>query len=127
LEILAKQVVRYSNSYDKVINITSEGVSSGNYPTAFLVIENNFFDNREWIWGVYPEDDEEGTWQLGSNYIETTGHQYSEILSWMKELPKNAHYTIVGGARRECLQDIYDVWQFLGYKTRIKEELTYGG
>lgn len=126
LEIMAKAVVRYSRAFDKVINITSQSVSSGGYPQEFPIMEN-FTDNREWIWSVYPEEDEPGTWILGDNYIPTTGHQYSEILGWMKELPKDASYTLVGGARWECLQDIYDIWEFLGYKTKIKEELTYGG
>jgi hypothetical protein len=124
LEILAKSIVRYSRTFHKVINITSCSVSSG-YPNEFPIMEN-FTDNRDWIWGVYPDEDEPGTWRLGDNYIPTTGHQYSEILSWMRELAKDAHYTLVGEARWECLQDIYDIWNYLGYKTRIKEELTYG-
>lgn len=126
LEILAKQVVRYSSTFDKVINITSAGGISGTLP--FHCISSNFTDNREWIWGLDIDayiNEPDNPWIMGDNYISTNGHEYSEILDWMKELPKFAYYTIVGGARHECLQDIVDIWDYLGYRWHIKEELTY--
>jgi hypothetical protein len=128
LEILAKKIVRYSNTFDGVINITSADSLTGTKP--FDIVQANFWDNREWIWGInledYTEDAEDNPWKLGENYIEASGHEYAEILDWMHELDKHAHYTLVGGARRECLQDIFDICQHLKLKTKVKEELTYG-
>jgi hypothetical protein len=126
LESLAEEVVEYSEDFDKVINITCAESLSGTEP--FYVIKENFFDNREWIWGFdadYHTVEEPDRWVEGKNYISTSGHEWSEILDWMHDLSKRDKYTLVGGARCECLQDIYDIFNHLNLNTVINEKYTY--
>lgn len=124
LQIMAGAVVRLSNLYDRVLNITSASAISGTEP--FEVIARQNFIEEEWIWGIDIEGYDEGEWRLGDNYIETTGHPYSEICDWMKQLPKYDKYTLVGGARHECLQDVYEIFLHLGLDVKVHEALTYG-
>lgn len=126
LEDLAKKIVKYSRKFDHVINITSAEVLTGTKP--FPIIAEHFSDNREWIWGFdaeYYEKEEDFTGVKGINYIETSGHEYSEILDWMQELNKSDKYTLVGGGRNECLQDIIDIFSHIGYDFKVKEKYTY--
>lgn len=123
LEQLSRQVKSYSRTFDRVINITSVEVMGDG---VFEALEN--FQSKEWIWGFDYEtriDEEPERWVEGKDWIFTTGHEASEILDWMHELRKKDSYTLVGGARSECLQDIYDIFLQLNLKTRIKETLTY--
>jgi hypothetical protein len=128
LEDLAAQIVRYSEDedFDRVINITSDECLTGLPP--FDCIAERFDDNREWIWGFdkeYYVDEDPEKWVEGKNWIETSGHEYSEILDWMHELSKNDEYVLVGGCRSECLQDIIDIWEHLDLNTTVNEQLTY--
>lgn len=120
-ESLILQIIKYSKTFDHTINITSAAALTGTE----MFYELRQFHSEEWIWGFDPSDPA-CTYKKGVDYISTNGHEYSEILPWMKKLKKDkAFYTLVGGNRFECLQDIYDIWQHLGLKTRIKEALTY--
>ncbi len=123
LEPLANKVKSLANLYDYVLNITCEDLG---YDDVFPALVK--FKKESWIWGFdadsYKEEEPE-RWIEGQNYIRTNGHEYSEILDWMYELPKEAKYTLVGGARNECLQDIYDIFQHLNLNVKVNERLTY--
>ena len=125
LDELVEKVIAYAESFDKVINITSAGSLTGTAPYPELMN----FRNEEWIWGFDAEaylQEESGVWKEGVDYIPTTGHPYSEICDWMHQLSKSDEYTLVGGARWECLQDVYEIFQHLNLKTGINNSLTYG-
>lgn len=123
LEPMANKVRSLANLYDRVLNITCEELG---YDEIFPALQD--FPKKSWLWGFdadYYKEEEPDRWIEGQNYIKTTGHEYSEILDWMHKLPKHAEYTLVGGARNECLQDIYDIFQHLGLKVKVNEKLTY--
>ena len=125
-ESLVDEVLKYSSKFDNVLNITSAEGLTGTLP--FEQITEAGFRNEEWIWGFdyeYYIENEPDKWIEGKNWIFTNGHEASEILDWMYELPKNHKYTLVGGARNECLQDIYDIWKHLELQVQINELLTY--
>lgn len=124
LQTLVKKVVRYSKDFDRVINVHSAQALSDGAAFEQLVA----FEQEEWIWGFdaqYYDQDEPGKYVEGVDYIRCNGHEYGEILDWMKSLSKRDSYTLVGGARSECLQDVYDILSHLELKVRIKETLTY--
>jgi len=124
LDGLARKVKSLANLYDNVLNITC--AETLGYSESFPELKD--FPQKEWLWGFdadYYTEEEPDKWVEGKNYIKTTGHEYSEILDWMYELPKNAKYTLVGGGRSECLQDIYDIFQHLSLNVKINERLTY--
>lgn len=128
LEPLARKVKSVANLYDRVLNITSASGLSGTQSFPELMD----FPSKEWIWGFdanyyLTEQEEEGGnyWQEGKTYLKTNGHEYSEIHDWIHNLPKFAKYTLVGGGRTECLQDIYNIFQHLGLNVKINERLTY--
>lgn len=128
LDNLAHEVYLHSQNFDRVINVTCEGIlgwpSREHDEESFALLKS--FEQREWIWGFDPEQyQDDPYWEEGKQYIATTGHSYSEIVDWMRELPKDADYSLVGGGRNECLQDIYDIWNHLEYSTEIIENLTY--
>jgi hypothetical protein len=123
LEPMANKVKSLANLYDRVLNITCEDLG---YNDIFPALVN--FPNKSWIWGFdadYYKEEEPDKWIEGENYIRTTGHEYSEILDWMYELPKKASYTLVGGARNECLQDIYEIFEHLNLNVKVHKRLTY--
>lgn len=125
LQWLVSKVKSVANLYDRVLNITS-AEAFGREDEAFQELAD--FPSKEWLWGfdaAHYTEEEPDKWIEGQNYIKTTGHEYSEILDWMHNLPKQAHYTLVGGARNECLQDIYEIFQHLNLNVKINERLTY--
>lgn len=124
LDKLVNKVKSHANLYDKVLNITSaDTLGAASYP------QLKDFESEEWIWGfdaAYYQEEEPDKWIEGKNFIKvTTAHQYAEINDWMYQLPKSASYTLVGGGRDECLQDIYEIFQHLSLKVKINEKLTY--
>jgi len=123
---LAEEVISYSEDFDRVINITSAEALTGTEP--FWNIKEAFYDNREWIWGFDAEEnvkEDPERWIEGENWIRSNGHEFSEILDWMHELSKNDKYTIVGGCRTECLQDIVDIFDHLELENEVEESLTF--
>lgn len=117
---LVYDVVKYARQFDNVINVTSARGISGT--RGYYQLDK--FEEREWIWGFDPCGNDY-THIEGESYISTTGHEYSYIEDWMKELPKDHYYTLVGGARSECLQDVFEIFKHLNLKVKIKETLTY--
>src|SRR5438552_1736286 len=88
LDHLVKKVVSCSRKFDYVLNITSAESLTGTDPFDEL----RGFHSEEWIWGFdqeYYTKDEPERWIEGDNYLKTSGHEYSEIYDWMKELPKS--------------------------------------
>jgi len=123
MDSLVKKVVRYAKDFDNVINVYS-------LDDRLFYQQLKPFVQQQWIWGfdyAYYTTDEESKdyWEEGKNWIRTTGHVASEIANWMQALSKKDTYTLVGGARSECLQDVYDIFNHLELKTKIKESLTY--
>ncbi|WP_428743172.1 hypothetical protein [Tenacibaculum sp.] len=110
-----------NNNYRRIINITSADALTGTEP--FLEMAG-IGDDLEWIWGgepdCIPEDGKEF-----DNFILAGGHEYAEILDWMRELPKDCNYDICGGGRYECLKDITDIWSHLNLEYSVIENLTY--
>lgn len=122
LEDLANRIVAYSKYYNHVINVTME-LSCG-FPT----FHNNSFEIQDWLWGFDEEEYlqyEPNKWILGYNYLKTSGHPYSEITEWMRNLDKGAEYTLVGGSRLSCLADVYDILKHLECKVDVAEHLVY--
>jgi hypothetical protein len=83
-----------------------------------------------WVWG-WPEMDmlESGEDDSieGVDFIwcKDSLHKGAFIPDWMKKLDKSTIYFLVGGGRWECLQDVKEMMDFLGYDCRIVESLTY--
>src|ERR1700755_2091279 len=75
---LVHKVVKYSNFFDRIINVTCSSALSGTLPFPQL----SKFLEKEWIWGLDFEgfdEDDKARWIEGHNFIATTGHQWSEI------------------------------------------------
>lgn len=116
---LLHAILKEAPLFNRVINVTMTGD---------VYDQLKDFEQKEWIWGLDVEGwtkKEKKRWKHGIDWIETTGHMYSKITPWMHELPKNIAYTLVGGSRHECLQDMYDIFKHLGLYTMIAEKLTY--
>lgn len=123
-EDLVNNVIKYSRQFDHTINVTSASGLTGTQPFERMV---NFHE-EEWIWGYdadYYKEEEGCNHVEGVDWIPSGGHDYSFIEQWMRDLNKHNRYTLVGGARNECLRDVADIFSHLGLKYRIKEELTY--
>lgn len=106
LKELAFQISQYSEEFDHIINLTND---SEIFPDLKDLYNTTQY---QWIYGLDPDAIPSG-WIDGIDYIETTGHPLSEISIWMRELPKNIHYTLVGGQLGSCLTDIMDIWEHL--------------
>jgi len=116
---LVNKISATGNLFDHVINITSARALTGTEPFHSL----RRFHEEEWVWGYEPlgnDGDVEGI-----DYIATNGHDWSHIADWMKDLSKYDKYTLVGGGRYECLQDVFDIFQHLWLESKIIETLTY--
>lgn len=121
---LVPEIARYANGFDHVINVTSSRVLGLNQRFEALTQ----FHEEEWLWGfdyAYYTEEEPERWIEGQNWIFTSGHEASEICEWMVRLAKTDRYTLVGGGRNECLQDVYDIFVHLGLDSSIEEKLTY--
>lgn len=118
-----ERIVKYAGRFDKVISVVSyKALGGSSYPLL------NQFHEEEWIWGYdveYYKDDPDCTNVEGVDYIATTGHDYSLIEGWMKKLPKAHNYTLIGGCRWECLQDVKEIFEHLNLKTKLNNNYIY--
>ena len=121
IEELAQDIYDYSKNYGKVLNVVSERElcqlpkEINSYPIL------NEFKKVDFVWGFDPEDSDVEC----EDYIRTSGHEYSKIYPWMRDLDGSDSYYLVGGARNECLQDIYDLFNHMELDVHIIEKYTY--
>ncbi len=119
-----EKIVRYAENFDKTISVVSyKGLGGDGYPLL------KQFHEEEWIWGYdadYYKDDPDCTNVEGIDFIPTTGHSFSLIEEWMKNLSKTDQYTLIGGCRWECLQDVKEIFEHLKLKTKLNNRYIYG-
>ena len=102
-----------TNNIHEVINVVSGPQFEDRNP---VLPEFRSFIRKEWYWGYFPTD----SCVEGKQFIPvSTHHGFAEISDWMHSLAKEeCEYTLVGGSESECLQDVYEIFQFLGLKCR---------
>lgn len=123
-EDLVPRILRYNedSDFNKVIYITSCRSLGGGDPYQELL---NISEEQEWVWGGEPDTEFPVDVSEHEGFIYSSGHEYSEVLEWMRHMPKSAEYTLCGGGRNECLQDIIDIWEHLELDFTVNEQLTY--
>ena len=119
-EILA-DVINAVDDYYEVINVTCGNIIGNGEQYEELLP----YRQEEWLYGFYLDSDER--YVEGDDYISvSTPHQYAFIDPWIKQLPNSGvTYYLVGGARWECLQDVYEIFQHLKLECEVIHELTY--
>lgn len=126
LENLAELIQKYADRYYEhweIINVQTE------YDSKNIFYPLREFSTEQWLYGFdaeYYKQDSPGLYIEGKDYIRvSTCHEYAFVDTWLKQLDKKENYVLVGGARHECLQDVYEIMKHLKLKVRINEKLVY--
>jgi hypothetical protein len=138
---LVGEVVRYSNLFRETIVVESASGLTGTEP--FEELDRLYYNRTEtWVWG-WPEPD---CYSSEEDFYESEGHDFIlfdnyefpdelekyrhyhkgiEFPYWMKDLPDDRTYYLVGGGIDECLLSFAKGLHYLGHDVRIVESLTY--
>lgn len=111
-----------NNQYDLVIMTTLEGCGSYEWLKPYY--------DREEEWSYAWEDPEtDPEWYEDccidmDDIIPANGHEWAYVYPWIKELD-GCEISLMGGHHAECLQDLVDTLDHLGYNYKKIHECIY--